>query len=312
MLLFLSGCGKDEKIEQMKSASTIDVYTTVYPLQYFTEQIGGEYVNVKSIYPPGTDEHTYEPSQKDMMNLADADLFFYIGLGLEGFAQKAESILKNNNVTMIAVGERLDIKPVHHEEDEEHHGDEHDSHEDHEHDGHTHGDIDPHVWLDPIYAKGLAEQILHELSEKRPKQKELFEKNYEELANQFAEIDTEFKEAVEDAKRKKIVVSHAAYGYWEQRYGIEQVAIAGISTAEEPSQKKLKDIVDLVKKEQVPYILYEQNTNSKLANVIKQETNTEALMLHNLGVLSDKELQEKANYFTLMKRNTEVLKKALN
>ena len=42
----------------------ISIYTTVYPLQYFTERIGGDAVNVQSIYPPGADEHTFDPTQK--------------------------------------------------------------------------------------------------------------------------------------------------------------------------------------------------------------------------------------------------------
>lgn len=82
------------KQQLQKDADTINVYTTVYPLSYFAERIGGEYVNVTSIYPPGTNEHTFEPTQKDMMALADADLFFYIGLGLEGFVENAKNTLK--------------------------------------------------------------------------------------------------------------------------------------------------------------------------------------------------------------------------
>lgn len=74
---FLSGCGQDGA-DQKKNDDVMQVYTTVYPLQFFAQQIGGEFVNVDTIYPPGADEHTFEPSQKDMMALADADLFFYI------------------------------------------------------------------------------------------------------------------------------------------------------------------------------------------------------------------------------------------
>ena len=80
----------------------LSVYTTVYPLQYFAERIGGNHVDVKSIYPPGADEHTFEPTQKDMIALADSDLFFYIGLGLEGFVENAEKTMKGQHVKMVA------------------------------------------------------------------------------------------------------------------------------------------------------------------------------------------------------------------
>ena len=102
--IILTACGSetDSSVDTTKKTDRINVYTTVYPLQYFTERIGAEYVNVKSIYPPGSNEHTFEPTQRMMIDLADSDLFFYIGLGLEGFVEKAKTSLKDQNVKFIA------------------------------------------------------------------------------------------------------------------------------------------------------------------------------------------------------------------
>ena len=97
--LLMTACS-EEKGQTQKEKVQLSIYTTVFPLQYFTEQVGGKFVNVKTIYPPGADEHTFEPSQKDMIKLADSDLFFYIGLGLEGFVEKAKGTLKNENVLL--------------------------------------------------------------------------------------------------------------------------------------------------------------------------------------------------------------------
>lgn len=72
LIAILAACSNDRP---EKDDDKIQVYTTVYPLQYFTERIAGDLVNVQSIYPPGSDEHTFDPTQKDMMALADADLF---------------------------------------------------------------------------------------------------------------------------------------------------------------------------------------------------------------------------------------------
>jgi zinc transport system substrate-binding protein len=76
-----------------------------------------------------------------MIKLADSDLFFYIGLGLEGFVEKAKESLKNENVRLIPVAENLILEPA----------EEHEEHDEHEDEGH--GDFNPHVWLDPIYSK---------------------------------------------------------------------------------------------------------------------------------------------------------------
>lgn len=320
----LSGCGQGETSNKEKDENLLQVYTTVYPLQFFTQQIGGEFVDVKTIYPPGADEHTFEPSQKDMMALADADLFFYIGLGLEGFVDKAGKTLKNEDVKMVPVGDSLHIgeegtgEQEDHgeegtEEQEDHGEDEHaDSDEHPEDEGHAHGDIDPHVWLDPIYANELALTIKDQLVEQMPEHKDTFEKNYSELAAQLKDLDKEFTEVIGTANRKEIIVAHAAYSYWEKRYGLEQISISGLSTTNEPTQKELQKLISHARDEKIKYVLNEQNFNSKLAKMVQEEINGKPLTLHNLSVLTDEDIKNKETYFTLMEKNLSTLGKALN
>ena len=93
VIAVLTACGQPTTTKSETTPSTpelessqedvLDIYTTAYPLAYFTERIGGERVNVKSIYPPGANEHTFEPMEQDMIALANSDFFFYIGLGFE-------------------------------------------------------------------------------------------------------------------------------------------------------------------------------------------------------------------------------------
>jgi len=300
--LFLAGCGKEQKKE--KNNNQLTVYTTVYPLQYFTEQIGGKYVVVDTVYPPGADEHTFEPTQKDMMKLVDADLFFYIGLGLEGFVNKAKETLKNEDVTLVATAEGLSL-----EESEAAHTEEDDAHGEADEHGHT---VDPHVWIDPIYAQDLAKSIKDALIKKMPDQKDTFEKNYQTLVKKLNTLDQSFKTMVQDANRKEIIVAHSAYGYWESRYGIKQISISGLSTTNEPSQKKLEEIIDQAKKYNIHYILFEQNVNSKLAKIVEEEVGAKTLTLHNLSVLTKENIDNNDTYFTIMNKNIETLSKALN
>ena len=233
LLFMLSGCSTDEKPKSDDDGKLM-VYTTVYPLADFTEKIGGTFVETKSIYPPGVDEHTYEPSQQDIIKMANGNLFFYIGYNLEGFVQNAESILADEGVKVVAVGEHVEIDEHMNEEMEEH-GHHEDNHH-HEGNGHHHGPVDPHIWLDPLYAKQMARIITNELSEAMPEQKDYFENNFLKIENELQSIHEEFEDITRTAKVKEFVVSHAAYGYWEKRYGITQLNISGISTAQEPSQ----------------------------------------------------------------------------
>jgi zinc transport system substrate-binding protein len=301
--LLLSACSSGKEPTQTKKKEQLTIYTTVFPLQYFTAQIGGKHVNVKTIYPPGADEHTFEPSQKDMMNLADSDLFFYIGLGLEGFVEKAKGTLKNEHVTMAAAADKLKLPT-----DSDSHEEEEQEEEHHEH----HGDINPHVWLDPIYSKEMAAVIRDALIKQMPQQKELFNENFQKLSLQLDELNTNFEQTLKTAKHKKVIVTHAAFGYWEKRYGIEQISISGLSTANEPTQKELEKIISLADQEGLHYMLFEQNVHSKLGKIVQKEIGAKALPIHNLAILSEENIKNKETYFSLMNQNLESLKIALN
>lgn len=306
VMLLLTACSGDEPKQQ--ESGQIDIYTTVYLLQYFSEQIGGEFVNVSSIYPPGANEHTFEPTQKDMIALADADLFFYIGLGLEGFVENAKKTLANEHVKFVPVAENIDEEVLqsstgHSHEELSEHEEEHDHH---------HGDIDPHVWLSPTISKDLALTIKNELVKQLPEQEDTFNKNYEQLAKRLDELDQQFKALADNASKKTFFVSHASFGYIAGNYGLTQIPVAGLNSQNEPSQKELAEIVDLAKQYDIHYILFEQNVSSKLTSIIQKEIGAESLMLHNLSVLTEEDIKNNEDYFTLMEKNLQTLEKALN
>lgn len=335
IIVALSACANNntEKSSTETGLNKIEIYTTVYPLSYFAERIGGDYVNVSSIYPPGANEHTFEPTQKDMMSLADADLFFYIGLGLEGFVENAKETLKNEDVKLVATGSNLSEEELavstghthgeaigdnhdehnHVEATEENH-DEHDHGEatEEDHDEHNHGDIDPHVWLSPKNAQVLALSIKNELVAKMPEQEQTFNTNYEQLLGELQALDKEFAQMAQEATSKTFFVSHAAFGYIAGEYGLQQVPIAGLNSQSEPSQKELTKIVDYAKELNIQYVLFEQNVSSNLTTLIQNEIGAKSLVLHNLSVLTKEDIQNNETYFTIMEKNIQTLKTALN
>lgn len=329
LALFTAACGdKSSTSQKTEEKDKLSIYTTVYPLSYFAQRIGGDYVEVASIYPAGANEHTFEPTQKDMMKLADADIFFYIGLGLEGFVENAKKTLANEDVTMVATADdvsddKLAVSTGHvHAEDEEHEADDHehgateDNHEheaeEHGHEEHEHGDIDPHVWLSPTISQDLALAIKNTLVEKMPAQEATFNTNYDALVKELQDLDQDFEAMTDKAQNKTFFVSHAAFGYIAGQYGLTQVPIAGLNSQNEPSQKELTKIVDKANELHIHYILFEQNVSSKLAEIIQKEVGAESLVLHNLSVLTADDEKNKETYFTLMQKNIQTLEKALS
>lgn len=311
LTLFTAACGnKDASTKSDK----INIYTTVYPLQYFAEQIGGEHVDVSSIYPPGSNEHTFEPTQKDMIHLADAKLFFYIGLGLEGFVTNAKKTLANEDVTLVETTANIDhskldvstsSKHAHDEHDDEHEGEEED------HEGHSHGDTDPHVWLSPAIAQDLAKSIKDSLVKKDADHKADYEKNYDELIKKLQKLDTDYKTMADNAANKTFFISHASFGYIAGSYGLEQRSIAGLNSQDEPTQRELTKIADQAKKDNVKYILFEQNVSSKLSQVIQKDVGAEALTVNNLSVLTKEDISKKKDYMSIMEDNLKTFEEAL-
>lgn len=305
VFIFLVACNSEGNSNDTTDQK-LQVYTTIYPLAYFTEVIGDQYVEVASILPAGSDPHSFEPTSKTMVDIAEADLFVFNGAELEVYANKISESLRNTDVSILEAAEGIELVEVHSEEEHHDHSNEED------HDGHSHGDIDPHIWLNPAYAMEMAANIKDSLIKLQPNQQEYFENNFQDLKQRLQSLDEKFQTELSQSKRKEIVVTHAAYGYWEERYGMKQIAITGISPSDEPSQKKLEEIIEFVEEQEIAYMLFEQNIRPKVAEVIQKEAGVDVLSLHNLSVLTEEDIENDEDYFSLMERNLEVLKKALN
>ena len=131
------------------------------------------------------------------------------------------------------------------------------------------------------------------------------------MKTKLQNLDQEFANTIENSPKKKIIVSHSAYGYWEDLYGLEQIAVTGLSNSSEPSQKELQNIMKVAEENNIKYVIFEQNIDSKLTTIIQDEIGAKALTLHNLSVLTDKDIAENKDYFSIMQDNLETLKTAL-
>ena len=300
LLLILAACSNDQTNEE---DGELTIYTTVFPLTSFVEQIAGDTVNVKSIYPPGADMHSYEPTQKDMMSYSDGDLFITTSNDLDPVAASiAETI--SGDTEIIEAAADIDTETFlesHHEHEYDHEEDSHD---------HSHGSLDPHLWLSPKLAAEMAETVKIALAEHNPESADMYEDNFEVLKNDIEEIDQELTAITENPVNTDVYISHESIGYLAHQYGFHQVGISGLNN-QEPSQQELAEIIENIKAENIPYILYEPNVVSSVTDVIRSETNTEPLYFNNLESLTSED-PSVATYQSMMKKNIETLDKALN
>jgi zinc transport system substrate-binding protein len=302
--ILLLGCANVNTESQ--SSNKLSIYTSVYPIQYIVERIGGDTVTTTSIFPPGVDAHTYEPTAKTMTNLGESDAFIFFGAGMEGFTESIADAMESVDIKLLELGqyeELFDQINNHHESEQI----ESMEHEDHNHNGHNHGDHDPHIWIDPLRMAKMSRTITEFLINLNPNQKQLYEENLLLLEEDLLNLDKAFSTILSKKTNKEILVSHAAYGYWEDRYGIEQISINGLSSSSEPSQRDLVEIIEQAEASQLQYVIVEQNTSSKVTEIIQEHLGAEALTIHNLAVLTEKDVEEKSDYLTIMRHNLSVL-----
>jgi zinc transport system substrate-binding protein len=324
-----------------KTEEPLHVFTTIFALEDFIQKIGGEHVEVTNIIPAGVDAHTFEPDARTLVGIAEGDAFIFSGAGMEGFADQAAEVLQDEDVKITKASEGIELiqsAAGHHHTHEHGDGDHDHSHEhgaedhDHSHDhgaedhhdheqeehshddlhlDHHHGDQDPHVFIDPIRSIQLAENIKQTLVELRPEAADEFEENFHQLEEDLKAVDQEFQEVVDQAEKDTILVSHAGYTYWEDRYGINQVAVTGFSPTNEPTQQQLQQIFHYVEDHGISHLIFERNYSIQIAEMVMEETGVEPLYFHNLENVREEERENKEDYFSLMRQNIDTVREAL-
>ncbi|MDR6724314.1 zinc transport system substrate-binding protein [Paenibacillus amylolyticus] len=197
------------------------------------------------------------------------------------------------------------------EEHDHDHADEATEEHSHSH-SHDHGGLDPHVWLSPALAIQEVRNIEAGLTEAAPEYAEQFKQNADAYVAKLETLDTDFKAAVTDSKRKDFITQHAAFGYLAQEYGLQQVPIAGLSPEQEPSAAQMASVIDFAKEHQVKTIFFETLVSSKVSETIANEVGAKTAVLNPIEGLTEEEIAAGMDYISVMRQNLEALKLALN
>ncbi|NLO38573.1 MAG: zinc ABC transporter substrate-binding protein [Ruminiclostridium sp.] len=285
----------------------ITVYTSFYTMYDFAQKIGGDKVNIINMVPSGMEPHDWEPSPKDIAGLSGADLFIYNGAGMEGWADKVLDSIGSSK--LIAVETTKDIPMEKATQTHSEHTDEHD--EDYNGDFYEGFEYDPHVWLNPMNAKLQMKAIRDGLIQADPRNSSFYQERFEDYSGRLDALDQAYSLAAAGFMKKEIVVSHEAFGYLCHAYGLEQLAIKGISSDSEPTPGRMAEMIDFVREHEVKVIFFEELASPKVAEAIARETGARTMLLNPLEGLSEENLRAGKDYFSVMEENLEALKQAL-
>lgn len=278
------------------------IFTSFYPMYFLTQQIAGDKADVAVMVPPGAEPHDWEPTPKLITELQQASMLVYNGAGMEAWIDKIVSSIDTDSIRVVEASEGIELLRSAEDEDEGHENEEH-----------NHGgEYDPHVWVSPLRAKQQAENICKALVEADPANRDYYEKNHDELQHRLDKLDSDIREASKGFKSNVIVVSHAAFGYFAQDYGLKQVAIRGVNPGDEPSPSKMAKLADTCRENGVKYIFFEKLTSPKLSETIAGEIGAGTLVLNDAAGLGQEDIKAGKDYISVMYENIENLKKALS
>lgn len=292
--VFLGGCGKTAQETGSYQKEQLKVYTSIYPLYDFTKHIAGDKIVIKNIVPTGSEPHDWEPTPQDVAELSRADLLILSGTGVEPWAEKVLNAIDQSKVTVINGGQNIElIEGIKEENDYEY------------------GGKDPHVWLDPLNAKVMVDNILAGLIKIDEKNKGIYEINAEAYKKELDALHNEYLSALAQTKIKEFVTSHAAFGYLAKRYGLTQIPVRGLSAESEPSPADMAAVIQLAREKNIKHIFFETLVSPKVSETIANELQAETMVLDPVEGLSDKDITAGHDYLYMMRQNLKNLKIAL-
>ena len=271
------------------------VMTTFYPVYYLAERIGGDAIEVSMLLEGNQNAHDYEASAKDAARTQSSDLFIYQDDEMEYFVSSLFNLIDLEKVQVLETTVGIELLAG------DGHDHEHEDEDDHDHD-HSH-DYDPHTWLDPMVYAQQAANVRDALIELDPANEAVYQANAEVLISELEVLNQEFEEQLAQLEDRRIVVQHAAFGYLTHAYDLEQVAIAGISSTQEPSAQALASMQNFIKSEQISVVYVEPSLDQAIANTVTSVSDVELRPLRTLETVSADEMAEGIDYFSIMRDN---------
>lgn len=277
----------------------IDIYASFYPMYFLASEIAGDKATVTSMVPAGAEPHDWEPTPKFAAELNKADMLIYNGAGMESWMENILPIIDNDNIRIVDASKGIELLKA-----EEHEGEANEK-------GHEHGIYDPHIWVSPKRLAQQAQTVYEAIKELDPQNAGYYETNMKELVERLNKLDVDIRDSVKSFKSNVIVVSHEAFGYFANDYGLRQIAIRGVNPQDEPSPAEMAKLVQICRENNVRYVFFEKLTSPKLSDTLAREVGGDTLVLNDAAGLSEEDLKSGKDYISVMYENLENLKKAL-
>lgn len=297
--LLLAGCGGSPGGGDSAGPRVV---ASFYPLGYVAERVAGDQAETVTLTAPGIEPHDLELTVRQTAEVADADLVVFLK-GLQPAVDAA--VDESGPEAVVDATEVVELRPLEEgadagagETEEEPAGE---TEED------AQGDGDPHLWLDPARMAEVAAAVQEQLAAIDPDNAAEYEANLAALRTDLERLDAEYEAGLADCRIDTVVVSHDAFGYLE-KYGLEFEPIAGLSPDAEPSPAHLRQLAELIRREQVTTVFSETLVSPAMSETLADDLGLRTAVLDPVEGLTDQTAGE--DYVSLMRANLEALRTA--
>ena len=306
------------KPKDNKKSNKLSIVTTTFSTYDFARQIVGDKAEVTLLLGPGVDSHSYEPSAGDLIKIKNSDIFIYIGGEMEQWVDKVfeTDVINKDKTKMIQVTEcieTIDEQEVDGAEEEHNHEEKKEHHHDENKNEDEHVAFDEHIWTSPSNSIKMVKYLSEQFSNLDNENKDIYKKNAENYIAQIDDLRTRIQEIVDNKKRDRLVFGDKMpMQYFLSEFGLTaSAAFNGCSTEAEPSIKTITYLINKVKEENIPVVLYIELSTGKTAKSIANETGAKTMQIQTLHNISKDDFKNGETYVSLMERNLQVLKEAL-
>lgn len=303
LMLMLCGCSYTAP----KKSDRLSVVCSIFAPYDFARRIAGDRAEVKMLLPTGVESHSYEPTPRDIIELENSDIFFYVSEHTETWVTQITDAVENESVKKIDIADELGIVINDHDHDHDHHHGE-------EHDEHDESETDEHIWTNLETATKMIDCIAKEMGEADTDNADYYSENAKAYSAEILELRDDFSRLVKSSKRREIVSgSRFAMKNFTREFGIEfTAAFDSCVDNTEPSASVMAQIIDKINADNLPVVFYEELTEPKIARAVSIETGAKMLLLHSCHNVSSDEMKRGESYLSLMRQNYRNLKEALN
>ncbi len=247
------------------AAKSLTAFVSIAPEAYLVEQLGGKHVEVHVLADKGQDPHTFQPTPKQMLALAGANLFFKTGLPFEDrVVEKIKAGHRRLTVIDLAKAGQPRATSAHSAHSHHHHHGHHHGH--HQCDGHS----DPHTWLSPPLLKLHATAIARALKQADPTRAEVYQENLDSLLADIDARHARIKRLVQPYRGRTVYAFHPAFGHFCAAYGLKQAAIE--FEGKSPTPRRLRAIIKRAKADNVKIIFVQPQFDQRHADTIARAT----------------------------------------